>query len=388
MKIGIITCWQPDDNYGTQIQCFSFIKYLEKIGHEPFLIRYHRFEDVNKNISFTKLLKAMNPYLLIKWLIGRSVSKKSAKEAFLHNRDAVAFREKYLSPSKDYYCYEELKQDPPKADCYVVGSDQVWNIYYTQVNNLNAHLLNFGDDNILRFSYASSFGFNKQKLIYKYSKIVYPLLKRFDYISVREQSGLEVLNKIGITNGEQVCDPTMLLEPSDYINYFSNEKKQIKSKKYVFVYEINSSSELNYHYIKEWAVLKNLDVIYVPAHGLSSNNESHYLSISEWVIAISNAEYVITNSFHGTVFSCLFHKPVVIYPLKGKSKTTNSRIDILLKLLNKDIVLYKQKRFDYILESFYDWDIFDNNLRTFKETGIQYLNKVLNERKEIGEIGE
>ena len=377
MKIGVITCWQPDDNYGTQIQCFALLKYLEKIGHEPFLIKYHRFEDINRTITLAKLLKALNPYKLTNWFIRRVQSKKSASESLLHNRNAPDFRKKYLMLSKDYYNYKELKKDPPKADCYIVGSDQVWNIYYSQVNNINAHFLNFGDKETLRFSYASSFGFSKNKLMKKYSKVVIPLLKRFNYISVREESGLDILKEMGLNNAQQVCDPTMLLSASDYISYFNDENIAINTKKYIFVYELNADSNLDLNEIKKWAINKSLDIIYVRAHGKISDFQASYLSVPEWVMAIKNAEYVITNSFHGTVFSCLFNRPVALYPLKGMASTTNTRISVITKLLEKNIVINDSNNFSNILESDFDWSVYKKNLEIFRDIGVSYLNKSL-----------
>jgi hypothetical protein len=117
------------------------------------------------------------------------------------------FREKYIKQSeKIYYSYEELVSSPPEADVYIVGSDQVWNMFsfsFEQARKrLRAYFLDCGDSEIRRIAYAASFG--KEIVVDDFKKEMGPLLKRFDYISVREKSGLTICRQCGIENADWV----------------------------------------------------------------------------------------------------------------------------------------------------------------------------------------
>lgn len=378
MKIGIMTCWQPDDNYGTQIQGFALQKYLEKIGNDVFLIQYHRFDDVLIiKRPFWKILKVLNPYLLLHFIKNQLDSKNQKKETLSHNRNAPEFRKKYLHLSKDYYTFDELSKQPPEADAYIVGSDQVWNIHYLQKNNLNAHFLNFGKYETKRISYAASFGFSEGKLNEKFAVAVKPLLSHFDAISVREKNGLEILKKIGIENAVHVCDPTFLISPDEYLEFFKDENVELPENDYVFVYELSAASSLSIKKIKNWAYKQGLDVIYVTGHGKCSSEKRIFPAVPQWMKLIANARYVITNSFHGTVFSLFFHKPVAVFSLKGCAKTTNSRLDTLNMMIGRNLIIHKSSGFEKILLSNFDWDFFEIQKKTLREKGISFLSNAL-----------
>lgn len=382
MKIGIVTCWQPDDNYGTQIQCFALQMYLRFLGHDAFLIRYMRFEDVNAQpFTYKKILKALNPYYLIRFIYNRFIlSPLQKNETQCHNRNSPEFRKKYLNMTSVYDSYQELKQNPPRADAYIVGSDQVWNIHYRQTNNLGAHFLDFGNKNIKRIAYAASFGFSPDLLEKNYSKAVWPLLRRFSAISVRESAGLEICRKIanennGKLDAVQVCDPTMLLSCRQYLDIFSEEEGALPSEPYVLVYNISAKSELRISKIKKWAKENGLALMYVTGHGRRSSEPHIYPSVPQWVKLIANAEYVITNSFHGTVFSLIFHKHCAVFPLTGKVGTTNNRLDTLLKLTGTNLVVNHDCDFDKILNTEIDWTQFEKNKESLRQIGVNFLNK-------------
>lgn len=378
MKIGIITCWQPDDNYGTQIQCFALQQYLRLQGHEAFLIRYLRESDQIKTPLHKRLFKIFNIIKLLKYIFRSIEKKRSLKETMYHNRGAPGFREKYLDMSIFYNSYSELKANPPDAELYIVGSDQVWNISYLQKNNINAHFLNFGSEAIKRISYAASFGFSLSDLNQKYGTLIAPLLKRFSAVSVRESTGLEICNHLGISNAVQVCDPTLLLDTTDYLDILEDEKWKRPEKKYIFIYALISQSLLSIKQVQDWAVKNNLDVIYTSAHGKVDNYKKYYATIPEWIYLIANAEYVITNSFHGAVFSLLFHKKVAVYPLCLKSgASTNSRLDTLNMLAGRNIVVNSNNSFEFIFFQETDWVLFENNKDTLKKSGVRFLDEFL-----------
>uniref|UniRef100_UPI0026114D82 polysaccharide pyruvyl transferase family protein n=1 Tax=uncultured Treponema sp. TaxID=162155 RepID=UPI0026114D82 len=131
LKVGILTFWWSNDNYGQLLQCYALQKYLRDAGHDAFLIRYNSQNDFTRSPVFIRLLKALNPILLFKYLNYRVNSRKSIVEAKLHDRHFEDFRNKYIVQSeKIYSSYSELKENPPEADVYIAGSDQVWNFSF------------------------------------------------------------------------------------------------------------------------------------------------------------------------------------------------------------------------------------------------------------------
>ena len=161
MKIGIMTFWWSNDNYGQLLQCYALQKYLRDKGHDVFSIKYNYTKDIKRNPLFFRLLKACNPILLFKYLLSKKRCAKILNEQNIYDRYFDDFREKYIHFSDfNYVSYEDLKQNPPDADVYIVGSDQVWNYWnmklWRYINPLHVYFLDFGSEKIKRISYAAS----------------------------------------------------------------------------------------------------------------------------------------------------------------------------------------------------------------------------------------
>jgi len=339
MKIGIMTFWWSNDNYGQLLQCYALQKYLRDRGHDAFLIRYK--PDNYKKISFSQkvcftikhpfqTLTAL--YKKIKPITVLSELEKIGNE----KRDFDAFRNSYIITSECFYkSYDELVSNPPEADMYIVGSDQIWNInneYAFDV--INAWFLNFAPEKVIRTSYSASFGRNN--LSTPVRKRIKPLLEKFSSVTVRENSGKNICNKMRI-NSEVVCDPTLLLSVGAYRKLFVPIKI---TKNYVFCYMLSNTCTFSVRKLSRWAKDNHLEIIYVTGNvgWLSCDYEDEeieksYLTIPEWLSYLANAEYVITNSFHCSLFSLFFEKKVAIVPLNGAVKNTNNRIDSLFSNL-------------------------------------------------------
>ena len=148
-------------------------------------------------------------------------------------------------------------------------------------------------------------------------------------------------------------------------------------QKYVFVYELVAKSSLNIRSIKKWAEERNFEVVYVTGHGKITNEKCVYATIPEWIALIANAEYVITNSFHGTVFSLLFHRQVAVYLLNGYAKNTNSRIKTLEYLCGQELVANNSLDFEKILNREIDWMLFEKNKEDLRKIGFDFLHRYL-----------
>lgn len=339
MKIGIMTFWWSEDNYGQILQCYALQKYLRDAGHDSYLIRYDPRNDYDKTPIYQRVIKALNPVIFVKFIKDMLKKTASVKEQNEHSRNFSEFRNKYIKYSeKIYYSYNELKNNPPSADAYIVGSDQVWNFYAKNVKIckklVHAYFLDFGDEKVKRISYAASFG--KNELYKSYYKEINPLLKKFSLITVRESTGINICKNCGRDDAVLVPDPTILLEPSVYRSLYINEHCKKLDKKYIFLYVLSNQCDFDYDSILQFAKSKDLQIIYVTGNGVVDKYKKEFVTIPEWLSYIDNAEYIITNSFHGTVFSLLFNKQVGVLKLTGNHQCMNSRFDSLFTLFNID----------------------------------------------------
>jgi hypothetical protein len=337
MKIGIMTFWWSEDNYGQILQCYALQKYLRDAGHDAYLIRYDPKNDFVKTPFWKKVVKGLNPvrlYNYLKYKRKKSIDKKEKTE---HSRKFQEFRDAYLKQSeKIYYSYHELFQNPPNADVYIVGSDQVWNpgCYASgstleRVNSqLNAYFLNFGNRETKRIAYAVSFG--KEKITDELKQKIIPLLKQFDYISVREKSGSAICRQCGVENAEWVPDPTMLLDAEQYHSLYENTRINY-DKPYCLLYMLGNKYDFSIQNIFDWAEKRLLNVIYITGNSQLDAYKKTYATIPEWLYLIDHAEYVITNSYHCSVFSLLFQKKLGIILLTGKDSGMNSRFESLFE---------------------------------------------------------
>lgn len=332
MKIGIMTFWWSDDNYGQLLQCYALQKYLRGLGHEPYLIRYKWYSDVIKNPLPVRILKALNPVFMYKYVKNKKNKALIKKETNKNSRCFDDFRKRYITQSEaQFSSLRQLQENPPSADVYVVGSDQVWNFWNNPVrrfrNIIHAYFLDFGVAETKRASYAASWGV--KNISSEYIKEISPLLSKFDYISVRELSGIALCNQCGAKSAKWVPDPTQLLSVKDYRDLYNENKLRKPQNKYLLLYILNNKCDFDIQAIYNFAATKNLEVIYVTGNGTIDNYLKFSATIPEWLYLIDNAEYVITNSFHCCVFSILFNKQFAALLLTGKYAGMNSRLDSL-----------------------------------------------------------
>ena len=333
MKIGIMTFWWSNDNYGQLLQCYALQKYLRDAGHEAYLIRYDYTLDLSTP-TYLKLLKVLNPYLLIRYLTYRIKLTKLQKETITHNRYFDDFRKKYIRQSDILYTtYSQLKENPPQADCYIVGSDQVWNFSLCKGNLqvVHAYMLDFGAETTKRMSYAASWSMNT--LSAKLIKEITPLLQQFSYVSVREENGIELCRQCGYESAELVCDPTFLLEANTYRKFYQSENVQKQEQKYLLLYMLNNQCDFDIQKVYDFAAERKLQVVYVTGNGILDKREKYFATIPQWLSFVDNAEYVVTNSFHCCVFSSLFGKQFGVVKLKGKHAGMNTRMESLFNQL-------------------------------------------------------
>lgn len=385
MRIGIITLWQSSDNYGQQLQCWALQQQLLKMGHEPYLIRYdieHRV--LYKTPWWKKLIKLMLLYPVYKRLKNRKQNKEEKKLIEYNalknkNRDFENFRKNNLLMSEKLYSsLHELRDNPLKADAYIVGSDQVW-AHLLSFDENRAMFLDFGDENVKRIAYAPSFSMPK------YPEHLNGRLKenlsRFDSLSVREQTGVGICKELGY-NAQVVVDPTMLLKKEDY----SKIKDSASNGNFIYLYYLNISSpeEVEWKQLQVFSQKQNLKVIATPASGYISGKEIFnpcdyaYATIPQWINMIANARLVVTTSFHGVVFCILHHTPFVYFPLKGVFSRGNNRVVDLCNMLGLSSRIWDvNTSFEKMYNEVIDWSEIDAKLDANRTDSINYLKETL-----------
>lgn len=336
IKIGILTFWWAQDNYGQLLQCYALQKYLRDAGHDAFLIRYDFRPDIPKNPFLLRCLKAFNPAKLVKFILYKKHGLQIASEQTKNDRHFDDFRSKYIeSTEKIYLHYSELESNPPEADVYIVGSDQVWNFsLYKNLhqckNLIHAYFLDFGKAETKRVSYAASWSCTD--LPEEIIEEIHPLLSKFCYVSVREKTGIEMCRKCGYENAELVPDPTLLLNAGNYRELYAENETRKPHKPYLLLYMLNNQCDFDIQKAYDFATSKNLDVVYVIGNGVLDKREKFYATIPEWLCLVDNAEYVVTNSFHCCVFSLVFKKKFACVPLSESMSGMNTRIESLCEM--------------------------------------------------------
>lgn len=366
-KIGIIT-FHRAVNYGAVLQAFATQEFLKANGFNAEIIDYrdkilenpYKFLKLPRGGIKTKIKKILNDIIYFKK--NRTKGKNFQK-----------FIESNLNLSKMYANITELKEDYPKYDIYITGSDQVWNTNI--VGNLSdAYTLNFGNNDIKRISYAASIGLSQ--IDNKYENDYKEKLKRIDSLSVREENAKLILDKLLNREDIQVVlDPTLLLDRKFWINKLDKFDKE--NEKYIFVYAVADNDEYRKiaNYLSKETGLKII-------HFEKRNNFENILKNAstegpfEFLNYIKNAEYVVTNSFHATVFSIIFNKKFFCVPYK----TTSSRITNLLEKLGiNDRIVYtleefKNKKYDEEI----DYNMVNIKLEQEKEKSINWFNNAIN----------
>lgn len=325
MKIGIVTFCETQENYGQVLQCFALIRFLRQMGHEAFLIKYATQKHRSKIL---RVLAFVYRYLF-KPVYRRNIQnlwkqsgKISIKVAYQSLRKFDDFRAQYIPSTKNIYNDQSLIEQPPIADAYICGSDQIW-----RTPSL-AFFLQFGGDNIKRIAYAPSLG-GIQPTGQNY-EIMKTYLKRFDYISSREKDGVRVLQDMGFTQTTLQPDPTLLLKAEEYRNLEVHTKRD-KNRPYILLYLLGNETDVTVQEIFDFAHVNNMDLRYVASQGRSDNFPKLYPTVEEWLGLIDEASFIITNSFHGTVFCLQFNKPFLVFPVKGYFSSMNNRIYDLLE---------------------------------------------------------
>lgn len=305
MNVKVITRHTPS-NYGSLLQSIATIKVVESLGHVCEIIDYRRKDEygIKSILTDVSRKKAWKHSLIKKWTY---IALRYPEETFTQWKFGE-MRQKYLRKTQTYHTIDELKK--LDADVFMTGSDQVWgpllNGKYDPI-----YFLSFVADDKKKVAYAGSFGREEfaSQVLTEYKQ----LLIRYHYLTVREDSAVSLLDKMGVHCDGQVLDPTLLLDKGQWEEYI---EKNI-SGKYVLVYEIHNNPLLD-DYAKRFAAYVGLPLIRISPmfHQFIRGGKFVFLpGIGTFLSYIKHATYMLTDSFHGTAFAINFNTQFIeVFP--------------------------------------------------------------------------
>lgn len=375
MKIGVLAL-QLRYNFGGILQAYALHKTLNNLGHDTVHI------DQCKFVSLGRWYKKYPIYLkraIRKHLCGENLIVRT-DVAFNNTSKIIAthtepFIEKHI---KRIFTRDFLNIPQGDFDAFIVGSDQVWRTKYFFSKTENAYLDFAKDWDIKRIAYAASFGTEEWEYNDELTSNCSNLVKKFDAVSVRESSAVELCKeKLGVY-AQHVLDPTMLLKKEDYISLFEQANID-KSDGNLFCYILDKKSEKD-DIVNNIAKMLQLTPFYVNSRYQDSDaplEERIQHPVEKWLRAFHDAEFVITDSFHACVFSLLFNKPFIVY---GNKERGLARFDSLLKIFGlEDRIALSLDNIDRIANTPIDWDNVNRIHSEWKEKSISFLIKNLQE---------
>ena len=342
MRIGILTHPQHA-NYGGILQCYALSEYLKKLGHEPIVIRREPNRPIFIKRWMLKILRGLRiPRYYRPNKIDRIINIRPFVEQYLYRTHPISSDKQMSRVCKEY-----------NIDAVIVGSDQVWRRSFAKEYGYN-YFLDFVPKDVIKLSYAASFGLSDWQYSLEESEKICSLIQRFTSVSVREEEAVSLCKTNMYVDAEWLIDPTLLLTSQEYSLITSN---RLVDGKYVFIYWLGDKSQIKGEVVKYKN--RNYKIIEV-----NLKDECEQVPVQDWLSYIKFADKIITDSFHGIVFSILFEKSFSIY--KNESGGVG-RLFSLMKLLG--LPRHIDKELDYVVLS--------EKLENLREKSRIYLTRSL-----------
>lgn len=364
MKAGVIT-FHSAHNYGASLQTWALQEALKKLGVEPCVIHYHpdiidRLYRAPKQDTFAKKRR-----YLMKKRYRNTVRQQWEKYEKYQN-----FLQEHLQLVGDFTDYESLSSARLGLDAYITGSDQVWNSDH--IGGFDpAYFLNFAEPGKRRISYAASVG--RDYIYAQYRKSIQESLKDFTAISIREESTRPAIEELAGQPVSVVADPTLLLQKEDY----ERLRKPVERRgRYILVYMMEKNDAL-ISFANRISITLGIPVIQRRRQRIFKNELYNFASDTpdEFLSEVEGAEFVLTNSFHGTVFSIIYEKPFI----SMLHTSTGSRTSDLLKSLGlEDHILYQTSQFHELSQlEIKQKEVLQQRITQLREKSYQFLQKAL-----------
>lgn len=326
MRIGILTL-PLHTNYGGIVQAYALQTVLQRMGHDVSVIN----RPTPKKPAAIRVLIYYLRRLFRHYILGnKAVSTRWNEGAIKEYKTTKSIYDFINYKIHNRFITDLTSLKPTEFDAIVVGSDQIWRkAYFTDIEDA---FLKFAEEwDVLRVAYSASFGKdNIDDYTAEEKANIRRLLSKFDKVSVRESSGITICREEFSVDAEQMLDPTMLLSADDY-NKIIEDYGAVKFSGNFYNYILDEREEIS-ETIKAieqqngWTSYRVNDIVSTGKH---SSTRIQPQSVERWLQAIRDAEAIITDSFHGCVFSIIFNKPFIVFGNQGRGM---SRFESLLKM--------------------------------------------------------
>lgn len=382
-KIGLAVCYDTK-NFGSQLQVLATVKKVEELGYKSEIIRYKK--KITPTFIVQTIPRLFNISFVKSKLSGNQKDKALKSKPFYQkqvqqrNQRFNAFVDKYFAPlfSESYGGWETLVAKCKKNyDAFLCGSDQLW-----LPNNLGSHFytLEFAPDNKPKIAYATSFGVSQIPDGQKKATAKY--LNRFQHLSTRELAGQKIIKELTGKMAQVVCDPTLLFDAEGWKQMLP--EKKIVEEPYVFCYFLGTNEE-HRKIANEFKSKTGLKLVtcpfldnYVECDLNFGDIQLFDMDAADFVNLIRHAEYILTDSFHGSVFSILNHKKFMTFNrFNAGVNSRNSRIDSLCTLLGLSERRYSGNVMD--VKNGIDYNAVEEKLKKLRAESAKYLKDALKE---------
>lgn len=363
MRIAILTL-PLHTNYGGILQCYALQTILQRMGHDVKVLTKPQYGSSYYWIYPLAICKR----IVKRYILGKDIDILKAPHELLR-KNTDRFIRRYI---KIYSCRNWTPEIAKRFDAIVVGSDQIWRPEYSYSIE-NSFLSFLGNSKIKRISYAASFGVDSCEYTEEQLKVCSSFLKKFDAVSVRETSGIKICHDYFDVDAVQMLDPTLLLSADDYRVLINNAvTKPSKGNMLVYIIDITKEKkELVNRLAAEYGLIPFwLDSPDEYDENLPLDMQIK-MPVEQWLRSFDDAEFVLTDSFHGCVFSVIFRKQFLTI---GNKERGMSRFYSFLKMLsieNRMILLTDEFKTNI---SLIDYSIVYDKLFFFQKQSIDFLN--------------
>lgn len=341
IRVALATC-HDKRNYGSMLQAWATQRFLEESGYDVRTIdktglgkaiSVGRMEHYARNFRDTAMYSEKVPFALHR--VRQRVSHGFGRDMAARRASFDGFARECFRLTRKTFDFDEARELSAEYDAVVVGSDQLW----LPVNIAGDYFtLSWVDPGVRKVAYATSFGISG--LDGWTGRRVGDFLSGYHAVSVREESGAEIVRGLTGRRPEVVCDPTMLLDAGQWRDVACSGNRLVPDEPYVLAYFLGRNAWQR-EVVEAYAHARGLKIVAIAHNDSFVKADEGYADVypweagpAEWIDLIDNAQLVCTDSFHGTVFSSILETPFISFRRHaGGVQSTNSRMDTLLGLL-------------------------------------------------------
>lgn len=378
MRVAVLTFFN-NGNFGSELQAIAMSTFLQNLGHEPVFCKCGSTVLINRIIRFVSR-SCKNTLACIFNREYRMMDVALRKNASLQCRITSETKKKVREDSRKLICSAILNTNELKHqfDAYICGSDQIWSPFIMPIKK--EYYLPFVSRE-KKIAYAPSFGVSNLPEYHK--RAIRKYIDDFQYLSVREKQAISIVEDLCGKKPSYVCDPTMLLSPDEwnlFLDKYSCNMERV-SDAYVLVYCLSNLDDKMAGVVNEACGGESIFLQPKRENCPYQNGISDDIGVFDFLELIKNAKYVITDSFHGTVFSILFRKQFVVIPRNNTEKTKQaSRIESLLDVMGiKQRYWHREVSLESLLHDNIDYERVFFYLDKYRSKSQSFLRNALEE---------